>query len=198
LTTNFDTAFNYLVSVDEGTKYTNNPSDSGGPTKYGITKRTYQNFYDALVLDSEIENMTAATAKQIYRVDYWSPLRCEEIIPLAFAVAFFDCGVLYGVKTTALLIQRALSLCSATLKLDGILGDKSIGFINSIGGGSNVLRSSLAHSFYGLLLSHIDDVITANPKNEVFRQGWINRADRILKILEDPIYLNTFTAMEII
>lgn len=195
--TNLDVAFNYLLG-DEGTKYTNNPDDSGGPTKFGITKRTYQAFFNRLVLDSEIEAMTPGIAKQIYEELYWTPLHCEDIedVALVFALTIFDSGVLYGVGTIALITQRALSLCGAPLKLDGILGDKSIGFLNSMGGGSQITRSSLLHTFSGLLLEHIDAVILANPKDEAFRRGWTLRVDRFLKLLDDD-FLNSFKTMEI-
>lgn len=182
--TNLDVAFNYLLG-DEGTKYTNDPADSGGPTKFGITKKTYETFFGHVVNDDEIKSMTSAVAKQIYAAQYWAPLRCGEIKALNLAITFFDSAVLYGVGTTTFLIQRALALCGAPIKLDGILGDKTMGFINSMGGGSQPQRSVLTNAFHGLLLDHIDAVIVANPKDERFRKGWTERADRLLKLLDD-------------
>ena len=190
--TNLDIAFNYLILEDEGSKYVNDPNDSGGPTKWGITKKVYQEFVGRVVLDKEIEEMTAATAKQIYDVRYWTSLRCEGMTDLAFACAIFDSGVLYGVGTIALIVQRALLLCGATLKLDGILGDKSVGILNQVlGGGAHDVRSSLMNSIRGLLLEHIDAVIVANPKDEKYRHGWSLRADRLLQLLNDE-FLNKF------
>ncbi len=191
--TNFDIAFNYLILEDEGSKYTNDPSDSGGPTKWGVTKKAYEEFFvrDA-VPDEEIEQMTAATAKQIYRVKYWGPLRCEKILDLAFSVAIFDCGVLYGVGTIALLVQRSLASSGVKLKLDGILGDESVAALNQLlGGDSPGARSSHMTSLRDLLLERIDTVIAANPKDERFRHGWTQRADRLLQLLNDE-FLNKF------
>jgi lysozyme family protein len=182
--TNLDVAFRYLVAVDEGSKYTNNPNDSGGPTKFGITKRTYQNYFQKLVLESEIENMTPDIAKQIYEKLYWKPMCCDRVEDLVFATVFFNCGVLYGIGTAALLVQRSLSLNGGTLKLDGHLGDKSVGLINTMVSGP-LTRISLMTSFHGLLLEHIDQVIVANPKNEVFRRGWTLRANRLASLLID-------------
>lgn len=189
----FDVAFNYLILEDEGSKYTNDPRDAGGPTKWGVTKKTYERFFRvADVEDTEIEQMPAGTAKQIYRAEYWNPLHCSQIQDLAFAIAIFDCGVLYGVGTTALLIQRYLNSRGAALKLDGNLGDKSIANLNiMVGGGAKAARRSHMQAIHGLLLEHIDAVIVANPKDESFRRGWTLRADRLLNLLSDE-YLNQF------
>lgn len=190
--TNLDVAFNYLILEDEGSKYTNDPNDSGGPTKWGITLATYNDFFKVDASAQEIEEMTAATAKQIYKFKYWTPLRCDLIQDLAFACAIFDSSVLYGVGTIALIVQRALASRGLSLKLDGILGDKSIGLLNElIGGDAHDARSSLMQTIHGLLLEHIDAVCVANPKDERYRHGWTLRADRLLQLLNDE-FLNKF------
>lgn len=190
--TNLDVAFNYLILEDEGSKYTNDPNDPGGPTKWGVTKKTYQQFFQLMVVDQEIEQMTALTAKQIYRAYYWIPLCCDHIMDLAIAIAIFDCGVLYGVGTIAVMVQRALSLQGATLKLDGILGDKSINALNLyLGGGRPEARKSLMEFIHGLLYERMDAIIADNPKEQVYRHGWSNRADRLLLLLDDN-YLNKY------
>ncbi len=183
--TNLDVAFNYLVDTDEGSKYTNDPDDSGGPTKFGITKATYEEFFKVAVSDDVIAEMTPETAKQIYSALYWARLRCGDIQDLGLATAIFDSSVLYGVGTIALLVQRALSLCGATLELDGILGDKSIELINRLGGGALSNRTTILTAFHGLLLEHIDAVIVAKPKDEKYRHGWTLRADRLLRLLDE-------------
>lgn len=193
MNTPFDTAFNYLIG-DEGSKYTNNPKDSGGPTKWGITKKTYSAFFGYDASDEDIQTMSAMTAKRIYFSEYWKHLRGDEIQSLVLAISFLDSAVLYGVGTIALLIQRSLNLCGATLKLDGVIGDKTLESINSIGGGDQGTRF-LTNTFCGLLLEHIDAVIVANPKDEEFRRGWTLRADRLLRLLNDQ-YLNHFQTME--
>lgn len=180
--TPFDAAFRYLFK-NEGSVYTNDPDDSGGPTKYGITKKTYEKFYGIEVDASEIEAITPAIAKQIYAAHYWAPMRCGEIKSLALAVAFFDCSVLYGVGTTRNLIRRALSLCGAPIKLEGKVDEEVLGFINLMEGGTQ--RILLMNTFYGLILKRIAAVIQENPKNEKYRNGWNNRAGRLLTLLDD-------------
>jgi lysozyme family protein len=52
----------HFVLEEEG-GYVNHPSDPGGETKYGISKRSYPNV--------DIKNLTKEQAIEIYRKDYW-------------------------------------------------------------------------------------------------------------------------------
>lgn len=179
---NFDVAFKYLLG-DEGTKYTNDPHDSGGPTKFGITKKTYEEFFNKEnVPDSEIEFMTEWTAKQIYWAMFWIRLGCERVSNPAVTIPIFDSATLYGVGTVALITQHTLSLCGATLKFDGIIGDKSVVFLNAVAGGSFV------QTFYGLIMERIETVVLKHPKDEKYRHGWTLRAERLLRF-SDPSFV---------
>jgi hypothetical protein len=55
----------------EGTKYTNDPDDPGGETRYGIDKRSHPK--------EDIKNMTAARASQIYWDEYYEKYRCGNL-----------------------------------------------------------------------------------------------------------------------
>lgn len=64
----FDDAFRYILDVEGG--YSNDAGDPGGPTKYGINR------YDAPYLRElgvpDIQSLTPAHAKEIYRAKYWN------------------------------------------------------------------------------------------------------------------------------
>lgn len=171
----FDRAFAILIG-DEGTKYVNNPADSGGPTKFGITLKAFQNFVDQVVMPDQIENLTVDEAKQFYFETYWKPLSCDRVEQIGNAVCLFDSAVLYGLGTTAMLAQRALSLCGRTIKFDGVFGDRSVSMLNT------VPQESFLKAFHDLILKRIDFIIASSPKNEMFRAGWTARADRILTL----------------
>ena len=173
-----DAAFNYLVDNDEGRTYTDDSDDSGGPTKFGITKKTYEEFFGHVVSDSEIENMTPEIAKQIYGALYWSPLHCDDIHFSAFAISIFDTAVLFGVKTVTLLVQQTLVLwCGGTLEIDGLMGDKTVSVLNAIGA-----QNGFMENFHSLLMDHIDGLVAAHPKNEKYLLGWTRRIDRLLNL----------------
>lgn len=171
----FDRAFAFTVEAEKAV-YTNDPRDSGGPTKYGVTLRAYASFLGREVSPEEIQALTEEQAKAFYLARYWTPLCCDLITNPAIALCLFDAAVLNGVGTSALLAQEALSTCSIPLKFDGHIGDKSIAGFNA------VREEEFLQAFHGLLLHRIDSVIALNPKNEVFRKGWINRANRLLTL----------------
>lgn len=54
----------------EGSTYENDPSDPGGPTRWGIDHRSHPSV--------DIRNLTEDQAKQIYWDDYWQKNGCEE------------------------------------------------------------------------------------------------------------------------
>lgn len=165
----------YLLQ-DEGDKYTDNPEDSGGPTKFGITMKSYSIFKGVYVGPEDIQNLTLESAGPFYQTRYWDPLLCAQIKKVGIATAVFDSSVLYGVGTAALLAQEALSACGFPLKLDGVIGDKSVIAFNEVD------EDSFLKAFVDLIISRADKVISLNPKNSVFRNGWVNRANRLLTL----------------
>lgn len=181
--TAFDRAFDYLVG-DEGVKYTNNPKDSGGPTKYGITLKSYIAYTGRAVGPSTIENLTVPEAKQFYWDQYWTSAKCPDIRKPEIAIAIFDSAVLYGTGTACLLAQDALNDCrkdwDPEIACDGFFGPVSLNALEEI--------SALAFiDAYRLqLLKRIDSVIRINPKNEIFRSGWATRANRLLTLVPGP------------
>lgn len=170
-----DAALAYLFQ-NESADYVNDPIDSGGPTKYGITQKAYISFLGRWVEPSEIEALTEAKAYVFYKARYWEPLRCDRMVDPAVAIAIFDSGVLYGVGTASILTQKALSTLGPPLKFDGVLGDKSIAALNL------VKREEFIPALHQFVIQRIDSVIKLDAKNERFRKGWKNRADRLLTL----------------
>lgn len=179
----FKKALRYLVDIDEGDEFTDDPRDSGGPSKFGVTIWAYSTFLGRAVSQEEIQALTFQKAGVFYEARYWKPLRCESLQSGAAATAIFDSGVLYGIGTAAIITQKALNSCGADLKTDGVLGDKSIAALNA------TPEEDFLEAFHALLLKRIDTVIMLNPKNESFRKGWTQRADRLLT-LSSAIPLN--------
>lgn len=177
----FDRAFQYVIDTEKDV-YTDDPKDSGGPTKWGVTLRSYSTFTGCPVTAAAIQSLTREDAYAFYRARYWSPLRCDQIRDPAIAIAIFDVSVLYGIGTAALFAQEAASSCGISLKLDGSLGDKSVEALNAID------RKEFFSAFYRCIRERIDHLVVLAPKNERFVRGWIARADRLLTLLEiDPL-----------
>ena len=126
------TAFEQAVSFthfeetggDPDGGYNDRPSDRGGPTKWGISKRAHP--------EVDIPNLTREGALSIYRSKYWIPARCE-LLPLAVAIAHFDCAFNSGEDTASIHLQRMVGAFP-----DGDIGPKTIAALQSYMGGRGV------------------------------------------------------------
>ncbi len=60
-----------LLFGDEG-GYSNSATDSGGPTKFGVTHRTLAAYRGVpFVTAQQVKDMTIQEAEEIYRRSYW-------------------------------------------------------------------------------------------------------------------------------
>ena len=93
----FNAAFDRLIGHEGG--YVNHPSDPGGETKYGISRRSYPG--------EDIAGLTLERAKLIYARDFWGPAGCD-VVPDAAKFELFDMAVNSGVKAAVRNLQRAV------------------------------------------------------------------------------------------
>ena len=95
----FDQAFTRLLGHEGG--YVNDPTDPGGETNWGISKRSYPGL--------NIKALSKQGAQDIYRRDFWDRIQASK---LADGVAFqlFDFAVNSGVETAIRYYQRAVGV----------------------------------------------------------------------------------------
>lgn len=77
-------AVELTLDLEGRERYTADPYDPGGPTKYGIAG----NFHPGL----DIKNLTLEQAKEIYYKEYWLPAGCNEA-PYPLDICLFDSQV---------------------------------------------------------------------------------------------------------
>ena len=143
--------------------YSNNSSDIGGETKYGISKRSYPNI--------DIKNLTLEQAKVIYKRDFWDNQEYSRIEDISLASKIFDLGVNVGTKNAVILLQRALKANGfKSLEDDGLYGQATIDAVKNTDSKKVLisLRSEAAGYYRGL--------VTTNQSQKVFLKGWLNRA----------------------
>jgi lysozyme family protein len=107
--------FNKCIEVilkNEG-GYVNHPSDPGGETNMGITKRNYP--------DLNIKALTKQKAISIYYVDYWMPMKLEILNDDDLILQVFDMGVNAGIRTAIKLLQRLVGVTD-----DGHIGLRTV------------------------------------------------------------------------
>lgn len=176
----FDVAFEHILKV-EGESYTNHPNDLGGPTKYGITLKTYNDFFGNNADAITIQSMTRETARSIYKTFFWYKLNLDRIAVThpRLALVMFDQAVNRGRGGMVRLIQKSVNQIrgSRILDDDGILGEKT--FSEIVATPELVLGLQF---FKNMQVSYVN-IVKDNPSQIVFLGGWINRTHSVLNIL---------------
>ena len=95
----FDRCVRAILSEEGG--LSDHRQDPGGLTKYGISKLAYPNL--------DIRRLTMDDAIELYRRDYWNPVRGTDL-PASLALLVFDAAVNQGAGTAARLLQKAVSV----------------------------------------------------------------------------------------
>ena len=133
--------------------YVNDPKDSGGETKYGISKRAYPNV--------DIKNLTLDQAKEIYKRDYYDRMKLDRITNELLALHVFDFGVNAGVSRAIKHLQSV-----AGVHIDGIIGKDTIAAANS---------GDYSQAYINARLSYYRSIGVG--KNAKFLKGWITRVN---------------------
>lgn len=123
-----DKIINGIIAVEGG--YTNDPSDSGGETNYGITIAVAREYG----YTGPMKDMPKQVAFDIYEKKYWSINKLDDIEKLSEKIAeeIADTGVNQGVGTAAKYLQRSLNVLNLEGKLypdlivDGQIGKGTI------------------------------------------------------------------------
>lgn len=106
----FDSAIAFVLSYEAG--YVNDPQDPGGETNFGISKRSYPSL--------DIKVLTRERAVEIYRKDFWTRCRCDDLPP-GIAFLMMDTAVNQGPQRAVQMLQQALGV-----KADGVIGPSTI------------------------------------------------------------------------
>jgi lysozyme family protein len=115
---NFDAVMAEVFAHEGG--FVNHPSDPGGATNYGITIGTLSDFRGSKQTVSQVRNLTKAEAREIYRRNYWSKVRGDNL-PAGIDLVAMDGGVNSGMRRGAQWLQRALGTTA-----DGNVGPMTI------------------------------------------------------------------------
>ena len=90
---NFDKCMEMLLHHEGG--FVNHPSDPGGMTNLGVTKKTYDHHHGTDIDEEGMRNLTVEDVMLIYKVNYWDRCRCGDL-PSGVDWAVFDWAVNFG------------------------------------------------------------------------------------------------------
>lgn len=160
----FDVALTVLW-VNEGVD-SDHPSDPGGRTRYGISQAAYP--------DLNIATLTREQAAEIYRRDYWDPIRGDEL-PIRFAIPVFDHAVNAGVEAAVRLLQSVVGVTP-----DGKIGPQTIAAARSKAAQGAEIAVALADE----RLAWYRGLVQRKPGLGVFARGWQRRVLRVSRVAE--------------
>lgn len=172
----FDKAFDAVVGI-EG-RYSDDPSDSGGATMFGITERVAR----ANGYVGDMRNMPLGVAQSIYRAQYWDLLRLDDVAQSSRPIAgeLFDTAVNCGIGAAGRYLQRALNALNrgATdypdVTVDGVVGPMSVSALRQFlavrgdQGETVLLRALNCLQGNGYL-----ELAESREKDERFLFGWL-------------------------
>lgn len=156
----FDLAIRAVLGHEGG--YVNDPTDRGGETKWGISKRSYP--------ELNIRDLTREQAVAIYKRDWWDRYKYAQIHDQDLATKVFDLAINMGAKPAHKLLQQALRACELPTEPDGIIGPATLAAVRLADPFALLaaLRSEAA-GYYRV-------IIARNPSQERFKNGWETRA----------------------
>ncbi|SAJ96475.1 glycosyl hydrolase 108 family protein [Burkholderia multivorans] len=147
----FDDAFAALIGNEGG--YSNNPSDPGGETMWGITARVAR----ASGYMGAMKDLPQETAKAIAKKLYWDPLQLDSLDPrVAFQI--FDAN--YNGGHVVIWMQGA-----SGAKVDGLIGPNTVAAVQTVDPLRFILR------FNALRLTYFTSLSTW----ATFGKGWVRR-----------------------
>jgi lysozyme family protein len=182
----FESALKHTLGIEGD--YSNDPRDSGGATRYGITERKAR----AWGYTGDMRGLPIDLAKRIYRADYWDIIRLDPIAEVAPEVALemFDTAVNCGPGVAARFLQRALNIFNqqgtqySDLEVDGLIGMNTITALRAFVARRGKLGVQvLVEALNSLQGAFYTDLAERRPKDEAFTFGWF--ANRVLKRAEE-------------
>lgn len=166
-----------IIKIEGG--YSDDPSDSGGATKFGITEVVARrNGYRG-----DMRDFPRKRAFSIYAAEYWGGVRADELLKLCPAVAaeVVDTGVNCGTNRAAKFLQQSLNVLNRRQKLyaditvDGSIGPATLralsGYLAARDGAILVRALDCLQGAFYITLSE------RREKDERFIYGWLK--DRV-------------------
>ena len=155
---NFNHCLDLVLKSEGG--WVNHPSDPGGETNLGVTKRVWEEWVGHPV--ESMKNLTKDQVAPLYEQKYWRPCY-GEVLPRGLDFLVFSMGVNAGTGRSVKLLQQSLG-CVA----DGVIGPATRELISSSDVSKLIAKFSQARrEFYKTLKTF-----------PVFGKGWLSRVDK--------------------
>jgi lysozyme family protein len=148
-----------LVLKSEGV-WVNHPSDPGGETNLGVTKRVWEEYVGHPV--ESLKKLTKDDVAPLYEQRYWRPCYAG-VLPRGLNYIMFSMAVNAGPGRAVKLLQSALGCVP-----DGVIGPKTRELISASNIATLIIKFSETRREYYRQLKTFP----------IFGNGWLARVDR--------------------
>ena len=157
MTNNFKECLNLVLKAEGG--WVNHPSDPGGETNLGVTKRVWEEYIGHTV--ESLKKLTKEDVAPLYELKYWRPCY-GEVLPRGLDFVVFSMGVNAGPGRSVKLLQSSIGCVP-----DGVIGPATRGLISDSNSATLIAKFSESRREYYRSLKNFP----------IFGKGWLNRVD---------------------
>ena len=152
---NWQKSFDLMLASEGG--YVNHPSDPGGMTNLGVTKRVWEEWVGRESNEKEMRSLTKEMVEPLYKRKFWDACKCDNL-PSGIDYLVFDFAVNAGVGRSAKTLQKVVGTTP-----DGAIGPKTIAAV--------VATKDLIEKFSDEKATFYKSLHTFSS----FGNGWLNR-----------------------
>ena len=166
-------------------RYTDRPSDRGGPTKGGITLATLTSWRNRPVTAADVAALDEAEVRAVYRARYIEEPGFAAITDDALRALVIDSGVNHGPARAGTWLQDAVNDFAGRplLKVDGAVGPKTLAAVNGADA-AGLWRSVFAQRmrFYGQIITGDARKRGRTEDDALNAAGWLNRLAEFMEV----------------
>lgn len=166
---NFEPIVNWLLYQEDDHHIPGkivNLGDGAGLTRLGITSKNYGTIVPPNFFTDMPFVMAVQVAKSIYQNQYFHHLNAERIVADQVAAPLLSFAVNRNIPAAVKTLQHVLGV-----QADGVLGLVTVSVLNQKD------PNIVAAQFRADWTNYYHAVALANPNDEKFLQGWVNRAN---------------------
>lgn len=167
---NFAETMKLMLNLEGGK--TDEKSDRGGRTNYGITQRTYNDWLKKNKMKpSDVFKISKARALQIYRKQFWGVIKGDQL-PHNVAKAIMSMALTDGPQDSIRFVQKLLGI-----EVTGFMGPKTLAAIWSKCKKDDKL-------FTKQILDAQIKRYKSDEQADIYGKGWTNRADLVAENID--------------
>lgn len=184
----------YKITAGHEGGYVNDPTDNGGETINGISRKNFPNLLlwkkideikkrvgvNPNAINSEVKNdfSLQTMIREFYKSSFWDVNKLDFVKSQSIANEMYDTGVNMGTGTAAKFLQEALNLCNKNgisypdVSVDGKIGSNGETMIAL---NTKANETAILNTFNMLQGEKYLNIMRANKAQEKFWFGWLKR-----------------------